>query len=250
MKLGYFYHKTNKNTFSGVVRDKGVVEFDSAVPGKINAEHTLEELEILCPVNPQKIIGVGLNYRKHAAELDMDIPADPVIFFKPPTALIPHGTAIQRPRGIERVDYEGELALVIKRTARNVSPDAAHEYILGYLPFNDVTAREKQAQDGQWARAKGYDTFAPCGPFIETQLSDPRNLRLQTYLNNQLVQDSHTSDMIYDVFQLLSYVSSVMTLLPGDVITTGTPSGIGPMQDGDQVMIRIEGMEDLINTLE
>ncbi len=248
MKLGYFYHKEDHHQFSGVLRDHSVVEFDSQIPGKIIAEHDPALLEILPPVKPQKIIGVGLNYRAHATEMDMKIPPEPVIFFKPPTAIIPHMADIIGPQGIDRVDFEGELALVVKRKAKNIPESEAQDYILGYMALNDVTAREKQAQDGQWARSKGYDTFAPCGPFIETDVPEPMSLGLQTLVNDKLVQDGNTSDMIYNVNQLFSFISSVMTLEPGDVISTGTPPGIGPLQNGDVVTVRIEGLSDLQNT--
>lgn len=250
MKLGHFFHPVYKKEFTGVLKEGVVVEFDAMTPGKILAEHPLTELEVLAPVRPSKIIGVGLNYRRHALELDMPIPSEPVLFLKPPTALLAPQTPIIRPRGISRVDYEGELALVIRKTTRCISTAQAPDHILGYLPFNDVTAREKQSQDGQWARAKGYDTFAPCGPFIETEIPDPDNLPLRTWLNEQLVQDSHTSDMIFSVFELVAFCSEVMTLQPGDIITTGTPSGIGPMQDGDKVRIEVGDMDPLINTLQ
>lgn len=206
----------------------------------------LEEVRLLPPVEPSKVIGVGLNYRDHAEEVGLEPPKEPVIFLKPPTAVIGPGDPIVIPPCSERVDYEGELALVVGRRAKDVTPEEAQGYILGYTCFNDVTARDIQRREGQWTRAKGFDTFAPLGPWIVTDL-DPRVLRVETYLNGELRQGSDTSQLIFDPFELLAFCSRVMTLLPGDVIATGTPSGIGPMKPGDIVEVRIEGIGVLRN---
>ncbi len=252
MKIGYFYHKTSQKSFSGVVRETSdtseykVVEFDPEIPGKIVAEHAISDLEILPPVKPGKIIAVGLNYKQHASELKMDLPDEPVIFLKPPSAVIPHLATIYPPSGIGRTDYEAELALVIKKQVKNISPDEARDAILGYLPFNDVTARDLQKKDGQWGRAKGFDGFAPIGPFIETDV-DPQNLSLRTLVNGEVRQQGHTSDMIFNVFEIVSFISGIMTLQAGDIISTGTPPGVGPIIAGDEVCISIEGMSDLVN---
>ncbi len=203
-------------------------------------------MRILSPVQPSKIILVGLNYRDHARELHLAIPKEPVIFLKPPTAVIANAENIIYPLGVKRLDYEAELALVIKKKARNIPAERVKKYILGYTCLNDVTARDLQKKDGQWTRAKSFDTFCPIGPWIETNL-DPSNLRIKCRLNNKLKQDSSTANFIFPVEHLVSYISRIMTLLPGDVISTGTPVGVGPMQPGDRVEVEIEGIGKLFN---
>lgn len=206
----------------------------------------LEGVRLLPPVEPSKVIGVGLNYRDHAKEVGLQPPEEPVLFLKPPTAVIGPGDPIVLPPCSERVDYEGELAIVVGKKAKDVTPEEAPSYILGYTCFNDVTARDIQRREGQWTRAKGFDTFAPLGPWIVTDL-DPRGLKIETYLNGEVRQSSNTSHLIFDPFELLAFCSRVMTLLPGDVIATGTPSGIGPIKPGDVVEVRIEGIGSLRN---
>jgi len=179
----------------------------------------------------------------------MDIPSEPVIFIKPSTAVIGPGEAIIYPRSAARVDYEAELGVVIKKKARNVPAGNAAEYIEGYTCFNDVTARDLQKKDVQWSRAKSFDTFAPIGPCVKTDI-DPSRLRIRSYLNGELKQDSNTSDFIFDVPRLVDFISGVMTLLPGDVIATGTPSGVGPMGPGDEITVEIEGIGRLTNRVE
>jgi len=208
--------------------------------------YKLDEVRLLSPCLPSKIVAVGLNYRKHAEETKLQIPSVPLIFLKPSTAVIGPEDKIIYPRVSKRVDYEGELAVVIGRKARAVDKVKAKEYILGYTCFNDVSARYEQRDDGQWTRAKSYDTFAPIGPYIETDIS-PDDLKLETYLNGELRQSSRTSDLIFPVDVLVSFISNVMTLLPGDVIATGTPSGIGSMKPGDVVEVKIEGIGTLRN---
>ena len=208
--------------------------------------HKLDEVRLLAPCLPSKIVGVGLNYRKHAEEFKLQIPSVPLIFLKPSTAVIGPEDKIIHPRVSKRVDYEGELAVVIGRTARAVDKARAKEYILGYTCLNDVSARQEQQDDSQWTRAKSYDTFAPIGPYIETDIA-PEDLKLETYLNGELRQSTRTSDLIFPVDTLVSFISNIMTLLPGDVIATGTPSGIGPMKPGDVVEIKIEGIGTLRN---
>lgn len=208
--------------------------------------HKLDEVRLLAPCSPSKIVCLGLNYRSHIEELKLPIPATPLIFLKPSTAVIGPDDKIVLPRGWKRVDYEGELGIVIGRKARNLREDEAKDYILGYTCVNDVTERHNQAEDGQWTRAKGYDTFAPIGPWIETEV-DPRNLKLETYLNGELRQSANTGDLIFGIPKLISFISHIMTLLPGDVIATGTPSGIGPMNPGDVVEIKIENIGTLRN---
>jgi 2-keto-4-pentenoate hydratase/2-oxohepta-3-ene-1,7-dioic acid hydratase in catechol pathway len=203
-------------------------------------------MRILAPCLPSKIIALGVNYRSHGEEMSHRIPVEPLIFLKPPTAVIGHEENIVYPPSSERVDYEGELGVVIKSVARNVARAKAAEYILGYTCFNDVTARDLQAKDKQWTRAKSFDTFAPIGPCIETEL-DPSNLALETRLNGTVKQKTSTSELIFPVDELVSFISHVMTLNPGDIIATGTPSGVGPMLPGDIVEVTIEGIGTLRN---
>jgi 2-keto-4-pentenoate hydratase/2-oxohepta-3-ene-1,7-dioic acid hydratase in catechol pathway len=210
--------------------------FDSVRP--VDEYCQLGNVKLLAPCLPSKIVAVGLNYRSHAAELGQPLPETPLIFLKPSTAVIGLEDAIVYPSSSSRVDFEGELGVVIKKRARQVAPDKALDYVLGYTCFNDVTARDLQSRDGQWTRAKGFDTFAAFGPCIETEL-DPTDVPVETYLNGERKQQSNTSDLIYSVAEIVSFVSGVMTLLPGDVIATGTPGGIGPMSVGDTVEIKI-----------
>jgi 2-keto-4-pentenoate hydratase/2-oxohepta-3-ene-1,7-dioic acid hydratase in catechol pathway len=204
------------------------------------------DMRILPPCEPSKIVALGVNYRSHGDEMNHQIPTEPLIFLKPPTAVIGHESTIIYPPSSKRVDYEGELGVVIGSLAHNVSKKDAHKYILGYTCFNDVTARDLQAVDKQWTRAKGFDTFAPIGPCIETEL-DPSNLALETRLNGAVKQKTTTAELIFPVDELVSFISHVMTLLPGDVIATGTTSGIGPMQPGDIVEVTIEKIGTLRN---
>ena len=206
----------------------------------------LVHAQLLCPVTPTKVVCVGLNYRKHIAEMGHDTPAEPVIFIKPSTAVIGPWQHIPIPEGVGRVDYEGELGVVIGRRTHRASPELAAENVLGFLCGNDVTARDIQKVDGQWSRAKGFDGFCPLGPWVATDV-DPSDLLLETRVNGEVRQSAHTSDMIFDPYTLVSFVSSVMTLVPGDVILTGTPGGIGPLETGDKVEIRIEGVGSLEN---
>jgi len=208
--------------------------------------YQLHEVKLLSPCTPSKIVALGLNYRSHAEETKSPIPDAPLIFLKPSTAVIGPEDDIIYPPSSQRVDYECELAVVVKKPMWCVPQKKALDYVLGYTCFNDVTARDLQHQNGQWTRAKGFDTFAAMGPCIETEL-DPGNVTLETYLNGELKQHGNTSDLIYPVPELISFASSVMTLLPGDMIATGTPSGIGPMYPGDTVEIKIEGIGTLRN---
>ncbi|MFZ5451102.1 MAG: fumarylacetoacetate hydrolase family protein [Thermodesulfobacteriota bacterium] len=208
---------------------------------------SLPEVELLAPCEPSKIIALGLNYKDHAAEYGSTVPLEPLIFMKPSTAVIGPDAAIVYPAMSKRVDYEAELAVVIGKTARHVPEDQALAYVLGYTCFNDVTARDLQRKDGQFTRAKSFDTFAVIGPWIETAIADPDGLTVESYLNGEQKQHSNTSDMVFEVATLISFISRIMTLLPGDVIATGTPSGIGPMQVGDVVEIRVENIGALRN---
>jgi 2-keto-4-pentenoate hydratase/2-oxohepta-3-ene-1,7-dioic acid hydratase in catechol pathway len=198
------------------------------------------------PVRPTKILCVGRNYAEHAAELGHDVPAEPLIFMKPPSALVGSGEAIVLPALSERVDYEGELAIVIGRRCRHVAEADAMGVIAGYTIMNDVTARDLQKKDGQWARAKGFDTFAPCGPRLVTGL-DPTDLEIKTLVNGELRQHGRTSQFIFSIPRVIAYISRAMTLEEGDVISTGTPSGVGPLKPGDTVEVWVEGIGSLIN---
>lgn len=208
--------------------------------------YKLDEVRLLAPCLPSKIVCLGLNYRSHAEETRLPIPSVPLIFLKPSTAVVGPDAKIMLPRFSRRVDYEGELGIIIGKKAKDVPEDKAKEYVIGYTCFNDVSERNAQREDGQWARAKGYDTFAPIGPCIETEV-DPDRLKLETYLNGELRQSAFTSDLIFGVSKLISFISGVMTLLPGDVIATGTPSGIGRMSPGDVVEVKIEKIGTLRN---
>jgi 2-keto-4-pentenoate hydratase/2-oxohepta-3-ene-1,7-dioic acid hydratase in catechol pathway len=197
-------------------------------------------------LRPSKIIGIGQNYRAHAAEMGKGIPEEPLMFLKPPTAVIADGTPIERPAGYERVDYEGELGVVIGKRAHRVTRENALDHVKGYVCVNDVTVRDLQKKDGQWTRAKGFDTFCPMGPKIASGL-DPSNLRITTRVNGVVKQDSSTADLIFDVPTLVAFCSQHMTLEEGDVISTGTPSGVGPLVPGDVVEVEIEGIGVLRN---
>lgn len=211
-----------------------------------NKTYSLSEVKLLAPCEPTKIILVGLNYIDHAKELQMDLPLEPVIFLKPATAVIGPEDDIIYPRMCKQLDYEAELAVVIKREARGIKPGKVTEYILGYTCYNDVTARDLQRKDGQWTRAKSFDTFSPLGPCIVDGI-DPSNLKIELLLNGEIKQSSNTSNCVFNVERLVSFISGVMTLLPGDVITTGTPAGIGPMKERNVVEVRIEKIGTLRN---
>lgn len=197
-------------------------------------------------ISPTKIIALGLNYRDHAEEFKMQIPAEPIIFMKPSTAVIYPGDAIIYPRQATRVDYEAELAIVIGETARRVPADRALDVVLGFTCLNDVTERHLQGIDGQWTRAKSFDTFCPIGPRVIADI-DPDNLDIACYLNGELKQKSNTSNLIFPVREIIAFVTSVMTLHAGDIIATGTPSGVGPLKPGDEVVVKIQGIGALEN---
>ncbi|HEY5649287.1 MAG TPA: fumarylacetoacetate hydrolase family protein [Nitrospiria bacterium] len=207
-----------------------------------------DSVKLLHPCEPSKIVCVGINFSDHAAEFKKGLPKEPIIFLKPPSALLAPDEAIRLPGRSRRVDFEGELGVVIGKKASRIRPEEAGEYIFGYTCVNDVTARDLQKSDWQWARSKGFDTFAPVGPCIETELS-PSDLRIESFLNGEARQSASTGDMIFGVPELISFISNVMTLLPGDLIPTGTPAGVGPMKEGDRIEIRIEGIGSLMNTV-
>ncbi len=207
---------------------------------------SLANVRLLPPASPSKIVAIGLNYRDHAEEVKLKLPEEPLIFLKPSTAVIAPGEPIVIPSMSQRVDYEGELGVVIGKRAKDVSKDDAGAFIAGYVCFNDVTARDLQYKDKQWTRAKSFDTFAPLGPFLVRGV-DPSDLALTTKLNGKVMQSTRTSQLIFPVKTLVAFISRVMTLLPGDVIATGTTSGIGPMQPGDEVTVTIEEIGSLTN---
>ena len=207
----------------------------------------LDDVRLLAPVIPRsKVVCVGKNYLRHAAEMGGEVPDEPLIFLKPNTSVIGPGESILYPSQSSDVHYEGELAVVIGRICRDIAAADAAKVIFGYTVANDVTARDLQARDGQWSRAKGFDTFCPLGPWIETAL-DPANLAVTTVLEGETKQDGRTSDMVFSVADIVEHVSSFMTLLPGDVVLTGTPDGVGPMEVGDTVSVTIEGIGTLTN---
>jgi 2-keto-4-pentenoate hydratase/2-oxohepta-3-ene-1,7-dioic acid hydratase in catechol pathway len=205
-------------------------------------------LKALAPVSPSKVIAIGLNYADHAREQNKQLPKEPLFWFKAPTSIIPDGGKIEIPFPDHRTDFEAELAIVIGRRMRNVTPAAASRYILGYTASMDISDRTIQNSESQWARAKSFDTFTPLGPYVETKL-DPHDLTIQLFQNGLLRQNSNTNQLIFNCYQLVSFISTNLTLLPGDVIITGTPSGVGPIQSGDKLEVRIQGMTPLVNTV-
>jgi len=249
MKIVRYYTKGKDKPQFGIQRANKVFELigspyenfmiDSSHPIRLHA------CKLTSPCGPSKIILVGLNYRKHAKELRMRLPKEPIIFMKPSVSVIGHRDHIVYPKKVKRLDYEAELAVVIKKKCRNAPMDAIDDFILGYTCLNDVTARDLQKKDGQWTRAKSFDTFCPIGPCIATDI-DPGHLSIRLYLNNKIMQSSNTNDQIFSVKKTVSFISGIMTLLPGDVVSTGTPSGVGPMKKGDIVKVQI----DKIGTLE
>ena len=233
----------------GVIEQDNILELEG--PGYAKAKFTgksfpLNDVRLLSPVMPGKVIGVGLNYLDHITELNHHVPTEPVIFLKPTSSVIGTYSHIIYPGNSTRVDYEAELAVVIGEVARHVAPETALRKVWGYTCGNDVTARDLQARDGQWTRAKSFDTFCPLGPWVETELK-PDGLEIIARVNGEVRQRSHTSKMIFDVAHLVAFISEVMTLNPGDVILTGTPSGVGQLQVGDEICVEIEGIGVLKN---
>ena len=206
----------------------------------------LAEVRLLAPVLPSKVVAVGRNYAEHARELGNEVPPEPVLFLKPSTSVVGPGDPIVRPGWVGEVDFEGELAVVVGKLVRRLDPGQAIQSVLGFTCANDVTARDLQRADGQWARAKGFDTFCPLGPWIETDL-DSSDLAISTLVNGDVRQQARTSQLEHGVAELLAFVSRVMTLLPGDVLLTGTPAGVGPLEVGDRVEVEVEGIGVLAN---
>lgn len=254
MKIIQFLKDGKEKT--GLLEDKSVIELSCSTIDAINSfsirkykkdsVYELEDIKIKSPVSPSKVVCVGLNYRDHAEELNMDIPEEPILFLKPPTAVIGHLDDIIYPSSSSQLDYEAEIGIIISKEARKVKEPDAEEFIGGYTVFNDVTARDLQRKDDQWTRAKSFDTFAPIGPCIETDL-DPMNQNISLKLNGEIKQNSSTKNMIFNVYELVEFISNIMTLKPGDIIATGTPPGVGPMNIGDTVEIEVEEIGVLRN---
>lgn len=234
----------------GVIEEDSVAAIAAHPFGELRftgERFALADVRLLAPILPSKVIGIGKNYAEHAREMGGEAPDEPVVFSKPSTTVIGPGETVAYPEKLsQRVDYEGELAVVIGRMCREVPAARAAEVILGYTCGNDVTARDLQQRDGQWTRGKGFDTFCPLGPWIETS-ADPADLAITTMVNGEVRQDARTSLLIHDIPTLIEYVSQVMTLLPGDVILTGTPAGVGPLEIGDEVSVTIESIGTLTN---
>jgi len=218
------------------------------LPSKRMDPVPLAAATLLAPVCPSKIVCVGRNYREHAAELGNEVPSEPLIFFKPPSSLLAPGREIRRPRLSQRVDYEGELAVVIAKNCYKVGHDEdVHPYILGYTCVNDVTTRDLQNKDGQWTRAKGFDTFCPVGPLVTDEIDPWAGVGVETRANGEVRQQGNTRDFIFPLDVILRYITQVMTLFPGDLIATGTPKGVGPVVAGDVIEVSVEGVGTLKN---
>lgn len=250
MKIYRFKHK-GKICY-GVLKEETLFPVEGSIFRNFSLKEEgvpISEVIVLAPVKPSKIVAVGVNYRNHARERGRPLPEEPLIFLKPPSAIAGPNDIIIYPKMSKRVDYEGELALVVKKKAACLTEtDGWADYILGYTCFNDVTARDLQDKDGQFTRAKSFDTFAAVGPCIASGL-DPSNLRIKTFLNGKLRQSGNTKNLIFPIPFLLKFISNIMTLNPGDLITTGTPAGIGPMQPGDRVDVQISEIGTLSNTV-
>lgn len=248
MKIARF--KADDTVNYGLVEENKIYQISGSIYNdfqKTDKSFDLNSVKLLAPVEPSKIVAVGLNYKNHAKELNMPIPQEPIIFLKPATSIIAEGESIIYPSMVGQLDYEAELGIIIKKKAKDVPEKKAKEYILGYTCTNDVTARDLQTKDGQWCRSKSFDTFCPIGPYIVNNDVDANNLDINLYLNGILKQSSNTSNFIFRIEQLVSFISGVMTLLPGDVISAGTPSGVGPMTIGDEVCVYIEKIGKLTN---
>jgi 2-keto-4-pentenoate hydratase/2-oxohepta-3-ene-1,7-dioic acid hydratase in catechol pathway len=250
MKIYRFEH--NDRTLWGVLKEENLYPVSGSIFEKFRVGKRgipISHVALLPPVEPTKIVAVGRNYLAHSRELGNPVPKEPLLFLKPPSAVIGPNGVISYPEMSERVDYEGELAVIIRRKAQRLSDETkVEEFILGYTCFNDITARDLQFKDIQFTRAKSFDTFASMGPCIATGL-DPAGLRIKTFLNGKLRQSASTRAMLFPVPFLIRYVSRIMTLYPGDIITTGTPEGVGPMVPGDRVDVQIEGIGTLSNTV-
>jgi len=252
MKILRFIPPGDKKIYYGIIKQGNIFVLKNSPYKNFSVKkdncYNINSVKLLAPCEPSKIILVGLNYRDHARELGMRIPKTPILFLKPPTSITNPFENIVYPKNIKRLDYEAELAIVIKNKCRYVKKHDVKHYMLGYTCLNDVTARDIQKNDIQWTRAKSFDTFCPIGPWIETDLNTS-NLKILSYLNNNLVQSSSTKYLIFKPETLVSFISGIMTLMPGDIIATGTPPGVGPMKRKDIVRVEIEGVGALTNTV-
>jgi 2-keto-4-pentenoate hydratase/2-oxohepta-3-ene-1,7-dioic acid hydratase in catechol pathway len=249
MKLARF--QVQGRTACGIMNGEEVTELEGDFFGDLKTlpiRHAIAGVKLLAPCSPSKVVAVGLNYRDHAREMGIPVPDTPIIFLKPATTVIGPGELIRFPVMSSQVDYEAELGIVIKDRVKDLIPEEARGHILGYTCANDVTARDLQKKDGQWTRAKSFDTFCPIGPWIETAL-EPDDLLIESFLNGARRQSSRTSQFIFKADHLVSFISQIMTLYPGDLIITGTPAGIGPMERDDEIEVRIEGIGSLKNTV-
>jgi len=249
MRIVRYETQVGKKPKYGWLLDDKVGEIGGNIFGRYQrkeAETPLADVRLLAPSEPSKILCVGRNYVEHAKELGNEVPKIPLIFMKPPSSIIANGDTIILPPQSAQVEHEGELVVVIGKRGRHITPENARKHILGYTIGNDVTARDLQKSDGQWTRAKGFDTFCPFGPWIDTEF-DPADAVVTCRVNGQMRQMASTRDMVFNVGVLISYVSSVMTLDPGDLVFTGTPSGVGQLKDGDEVAVEIEGLGEIKN---
>jgi 2-keto-4-pentenoate hydratase/2-oxohepta-3-ene-1,7-dioic acid hydratase in catechol pathway len=248
MRIVRYLGKNEVPTYGWILENKvGRIEGDIfGEYRRLEAETPMEAVKLLAPSRPTKIICLGRNYAEHAKEQEVEVPKVPMLFLKPPSSIINPGEPIILPPQSQRIEHEAELVVVIGKQARNIISEEAKEYIYGYTIGNDVSARDLQKTDGQWARAKGFDTFCPFGPWIETEF-DPSDALITCKVNGMPRQMGSTRDMVFDVNMIVAFISSVMTLEVGDIIFTGTPAGVGPLQPGDSVEIEIEGLGKLVN---
>lgn len=249
MKFVNFYDDKEKIITYGIVENDKARKIEGGIFENYqitNKSYLLSEIKILPPCMPSKLVCVGLNYKDHAEEVKMKLPDKPLLFIKPNTTIIGQNEYIIYPGQSNRVDYEAELAIIMKKDAKNITVSDAKDFIFGYTCANDITARDLQLKDGQWTRAKSFDTFCPLGPFLVTDI-DPANLDIRLFVNNELKQNSNTNQMIFGVCQIISYISEIMTLLAGDVVLTGTPDGIGNLNKGDEVIVSIDNIGELRN---
>lgn len=248
MKIVRF--KAGEDIAYGLAEADGVTLYQGSPFVAWEATETMipwESVQLLAPVLPSKVVAVGKNYADHAEEMDSDVPEEPIIFLKPATSVVGPGANVVYPSISSEVHHEAELAVVVGKIARNIRAEDASQYIFGYTAANDVTARDLQRKDGQWTRAKGFDTFCPLGPAIETELDPLERLAVISRVNGEVRQAGFTSDLVFGVAEILEFITRVMTLLPGDVVLTGTPSGVGPVEPGDVMEIEIDGIGVLAN---
>ena len=248
MRIVRYQYKTEAPTYGWLFENK-VGPITGNMYGEYRRQEVtlpLESIHLLAPVQPSKIVCIGRNYAEHAKEHDAEVPKVPLLFLKPPSSIINPGDAIILPPQSQQVEHEAELVVVIGKRAHNVTVEHAQDYIYGYTVGIDVTARDLQHSDGQWTRAKGFDTFCPFGPWVDTEF-DPSDALITCRVSGQPRQMASTRDMVFNVSMLIAFISAVMTLEPGDLIFTGTPAGVGPLKDGDEVVAEIEGLGSLSN---